>query len=52
MTGQAAGGDSIKVWREAARMAASLTLLQITGVDLMQPQSSRGLQCRLFTNRT
>lgn len=32
----AAGGDSIKVWREAARMAASLTLLQITGVDPMR----------------
>jgi hypothetical protein len=30
MTGQAAGGDSIKAWREAAHMAASLTLLQIT----------------------
>ena len=48
MTGQATGGDSIKVWREAARMAASLILLQITGgVDLMYPQM-RGLQCRLF----
>ena len=38
-------------------MAASLTLLQITSVDLMHPQSkalprTRGLQCQLFTNRT
>jgi hypothetical protein len=38
-------------------MAASLTLLQITRVDLMHPQSKalplmRGLECRLFTNRT
>ena len=39
MTGQAAGGGSIKVWSEAAHMAASLTLLQITSVDLMiQPR--------------
>ena len=30
------GGDSIKAWREAAQMAASL-LLQITSVDLMHP---------------
>ena len=27
------------VWNEAAHMAASLTLLQITSVDLMHPQS-------------
>ena len=40
MTGQAAGGDSSKVWREAARMAASLNLLQIASVDLMHPQGS------------
>jgi hypothetical protein len=40
MTGQAAGwGDSIKVLSEAAHMATSLTLLQITSVDLMHPQS-------------
>jgi hypothetical protein len=37
-------------------MAASLTLLQITGVDLANPQRralprTRGLQCRLFANR-
>ena len=30
MTEQAAGRDSIKAWREAAHMAASLTLLVIT----------------------
>src|SRR5450432_2122259 len=30
----AAGWDRIKIWREAAHMAASLTLLQITSVDL------------------
>jgi hypothetical protein len=57
MTGQAAGWDSIKVWREAAQMAASLTLLQITGVDLANLQRralprTRGLQYRLFANRT
>jgi len=46
MTGQAAGcGDGIKVWSEAAHMAASLTLLQITsGVDLMHPQSKALLE--------
>ena len=41
MTGQAMGWDSIKVWREAAHMAASLALLVITGVDLMNPQKQR-----------
>ena len=46
MTGQAAGwGDSIKVWSEAAHMAASLTLLQITSVDLMH------LKARFFLER-
>src|SRR5450432_3880596 len=30
----AAGWDRIKIWREAAHMAAALTLLQITSVDL------------------
>jgi hypothetical protein len=54
MTGAGGGWGSIKVWREAAHMAASLTLLQITSVDLMHPQSkalprTRGLQRRLFT---
>jgi hypothetical protein len=39
MTGAGGGWGSIKVWREAAHMAASLTLLQITSVDLMHPQS-------------
>ena len=51
--GQAAGWDSINVWREAARMPASLTLLQITNVGLMHPKSkalplTRALQCRLL----
>ena len=50
-------GDSIKEWSEAAHMSASLTLLQITSVDLMHAQSkalprTRGLQVRLFTNPT
>jgi hypothetical protein len=50
-------GDGIKVWSEAARVAASFTLLPITSGDLMHPQSkalprTRGLQCPLFTNRT
>ena len=50
-------GDSIKVWSEAAHMSASLTLLQITSVDLMHAQSkalsrTRGLQVQLFTNPT
>ncbi len=40
--GRRRGGDSIKVWREAAHMAASFTLLQITSVDLMH------LKARLF----
>jgi len=40
MTGQAAGGDSIKAWREAAHMAASLTLLQI-GEDRKEPRSGQ-----------
>ena len=30
--------DRIKVWREAAQMAVSPNLLQITSVDLMHPQ--------------
>ena len=47
MTGQAWVGDSIKVWREAAHMAASLTLLQITSVDLVNPQ----IKARLFLSR-
>jgi hypothetical protein len=52
MTGQAAGWESIKVWRQAANMAACLTLLQITGVDLANPQSKtlarmRGLFAKL-----
>ena len=29
------GGDSIKGWRVAAQMAASLTSLQVTGADLI-----------------
>ena len=45
MTRHAAGWDSIKVWSEAAHMADSLTLLQITGADLMHSQS------RLFLER-
>ena len=45
MTGAGGGGGSIKVWREAAHMAASLTLLQITSVDLMH------LKARLFLER-
>lgn len=34
MTGAAAGWDGINVRREAARLAASLTLLPITSVEL------------------
>jgi len=45
MTGAGGGWGSIKVWREAAHMAASLTLLQITSVDLMH------LKARLFLER-
>ena len=45
MTGAGGGRGSIKVWREAAHMAASLTLLQITSVDLMH------LKARLFLER-
>jgi hypothetical protein len=58
MTGAGGGGwDSIKGRREAARMAASVTLLPITSVDLMHPEGkplplTRGLQCLFFTNRT
>ena len=37
-------GDSIKVWREAAHMAASLTLLQITSVDLMHRKATLFLE--------
>jgi hypothetical protein len=33
MTGAGGRVGSIKVWREAAHMAASLTLLQITSVE-------------------
>lgn len=41
MTGAGRGvvGDTIKAWSEAAHVAGSLTLLQITSVDLMHPQS-------------
>jgi len=40
MTGAGGGGgDNIKGWREAARMAASVTLLPITSVELMHPES-------------
>lgn len=58
MTGAGGGGgDSIKGWREAARMAASVTLLQVTSVELMHPEGkarppARGLQYLFFTNRT
>jgi hypothetical protein len=57
MTGAGGGGgDNIKGWREAARMAASVTLLP-TSVELMHPESralplTGGLQSLLFTNRT
>ena len=46
-------GDSIKVWSEAAHMAASLTLLQITrGVDLMHAQSKALPRTRGDSSRT
>ena len=58
MTGAGGGdGDNIKGWREAARIAASVTLLPITSVELMHPESralplTGGLQSLLFANRT
>jgi hypothetical protein len=57
MTGAGGGVGWHQGMEGGGHVAASLTLLQITGVDLINPQSKtlarmRGLQCRLFAKLT